>query len=171
MATIMSYFNGEKGGKGTSCHLSAQFPDPRVLREKVSNYFGFDSVELTITFKPDIHVRMGERLLKAYVEENLQAVMAKYGKPYCIVLVGEHSPTGLFHYHGIFSGISNDYVSKIKRRVTRQLGRNEIKVIKYITSYINYMFGSFIEPTTKVVHVEQWHEYNYVVCKHPSVDF
>ena len=60
-----------------------------------------------------------------------------------VIMIGEHSRTGHFHYHGVFCGIPNDVVDKLGRSLRHNLGRTEIKMITFTESYQNYMLKAY----------------------------
>lgn len=112
------------------------------IREKVHENIT-DATELTITFKPEIQNTWEEGGLKYLTEKTLRRTLKTAPETFRLILVGEHSGTGLFHFHGFFKNLPNDKVAKLRRACSRYLGRTEIKMISYESSYEAYMFKSY----------------------------
>lgn len=163
MATIEDYLNDtSKGTNVIPCHICARFANMDVLKKCVHKNFD-NGTEITITFKPELSYRWHEGTLCEIVLKTIEKVMCKYKRKYKMVLIGEHSDKGVFHYHGIFDDIGNDYVGKLARRLRRDIGRTEIKNTRYFESYISYMFGSYDKHHPKGEIPEEWHPYSYIV--------
>lgn len=76
-----------------------------------------------------------------------------------ILLVGEHGKEGWckLHYHGVISGIPNDVQSHFNKLVQKNIGRSEIRYIKYNESYKKYIFKSYHEE-----YPETWGYHSYI---------
>lgn len=147
MATIDDYLNGHSDDTlSEECpkneHHHNVYTCLECAQDIVHKYIDY-ATEITITFKPELHNSWLEHTLKEITERTLRKAMKKAPAKASMLLIGEHSPTGLFHYHGIFWGIPNDIVSRIKRACARDLGRTEIKMIRYTETYEKYMFKAY----------------------------
>lgn len=150
-----SVYGIEEGGVANPCRHSAQ-EDMVLLKMRVNEYFKEDGMEISVNPDPKKVLDDEDGSIRIRLECCIRRILIKYQKelyksgssdPFIphIVLIGEHSPQGKFHFHGIYRGISNDLLSKIKRSIVRCLGRTEVKMIKYQQSYIDYMFKSYID--------------------------
>lgn len=97
-------------------------------------------VEITVTFKPKLQ-NTTDLTLKEITKGILEQCMEGRGK---VILLHEYSSGGLFHYHGIISGVSRKILSVIRKNFTLHIGRIEIKTITYFESYVNYMLKDTI---------------------------
>lgn len=139
MTTIMEQL--ESGGHKT---LSDRRPVMEIVGEKLLElYKKFKklteggAVEITITFKPDLSIRYRPSTLTKMVED----ILIKYRTKarFNIILVGEYSPTGLYHMHG--SIISDGrMLNTIGNKLRREIGRTEIKNIRNTNNWIYYTF-------------------------------
>lgn len=98
--------------------------------------------ELTVTYKEELVRTWGDSMLRTITEDLIKKVLKKE-RSYDLVLVGEHSSVGRYHMHGCFRGIPNDTVSKLKRALSRHIGRTEIKMLAFPDSYLKYMFKAY----------------------------
>lgn len=101
------------------------------------------STEITVTFKQEIHENWYEVAMKEMVEKVIRRSMRRAADTSAVLLIGEHSNVGRFHFHGILHGISNDYVSKIHRALKRHIGRTQVRMVTFPDSYLKYMFKSY----------------------------
>lgn len=154
MATIEDYLSGNIEEGGLVQPLSPIRPMEDVYKLVGDNID--HATEITVTFMEVLHQRWREEMLKDIVEKTLKRVLRKEAK-YIVVLIGEHSEVGRFHYHGIFRGLPNDVVAKMKRNLQRNVGRTEIKAIRYTESYQKYMFKSY-----KTYPPEKWCYSSYI---------
>lgn len=156
MATIEDYFNGDiKDGEGGSVKPLSPIRPIKNMEHIVHELID-SSTEITITFNEQLHRTWGELMLKDITQKVIERALKKV-KGYTIVLIGEHSNVGRFHYHGIMRGVPNDMVAKLKRATTRHIGRTEIKMISYTESYEKYMFKSY-----HTYPEETWGEHSYI---------
>lgn len=170
----MGYFNGDaEDSEGVGKPLVLPTPELQTpetfykhIREKYGN--NYSTLEICITFKPELQMQweaitlrsiVRERLLKTYKRINIK------GKN--IILVGEYSPTGMFHYHGLMIGFAGDDVSKIQRALRKDVGRTIIKDVRDFNAYIQYMFKAFyvIEDKKgyKVIVKQEWHPEHHLM--------
>lgn len=124
---------------------------------KMNKFDELKATEITVTFMPQLHDNWHEESLKGFLEESIRKILKKAPEYAQMLLIGEHSPVGRFHYHGMLQNIPNDFVAKLRRNLTRQIGRIEIKQIKYFDSYKAYMFKSYTD-----YKPEQWRNYSYI---------
>lgn len=158
MATIDDYFRGQDSDDGRSGKTLSPIRPIEELQKAVTDMIDVGT-EITVTFKPELSNRWQEQTLKEVTERVIRKSLKRCPDRAQLVLIGEHSPTGLFHYHGIFRGIPNDHVARLKRACARELGRTEIKMIKYAESYRVYMFKSY---AALAELPEEWRSYSYV---------
>lgn len=155
MASIpMEYFMRDSGDVNTLSHRR-----PKRAFEDVKHVvmtFRDEMTELTITFKPELGQRYNEETLADITEMVIRRALRKCPHTARLFLIGEHSPTGLWHYHGGFVGIPADQVSKLRRACTRELGRTEIKMIRYIESYKQYCLKSYEHNDVSHIVLEKW---------------
>jgi len=131
-----------EGGLALPCRQSAQM-SLNDIQAKLNELEEMKSTEITVTFKNQLHDHWLELSLKEILESTIRKALRKAPTNSKLILVGEHSNTGRFHYHGIALNIPNDFIAKLKRTLTRQIGRTEIKQISYFESYKIYMVKSY----------------------------
>lgn len=153
--------SGESG-----CTLSPLRPTMTMdeARELISSFDNQKSTEISITFKPEIHDAWQPDTLREITERTIRRCLGVRRAPAGarLILIGEFSPLGRWHYHGMFSGIPGDMVSKLKRACVRHLGRTEIKQLKYPDSFKTYMMESYVHTMTgfgnykKEILLQKW---------------
>lgn len=162
MVTIEDYFamedleeNVERTGD-TLSPVRSKVELEEEIKKKIDK-----CTEITITYKNELIEQWNDGTLKDITEKVLRRVLqrCKIPKTAVICLIGEHSPVGRFHYHGVFCGIANDKISSLKRACTRHLGRTEIKMISFPESYIKYIFKAY---STMAELPEQWCYPSYI---------
>lgn len=164
MFTIEDYFNIEslednkddikEGGERPLSPLRPKLELEELISEKICK-----ATEITVTFKPELETRWSDVPLKHITERVLRKCMIRFPKTSVICLIGEHSRVGRLHYHGVFWGIPNDKVSRLKRACTRDLGRTEIKMISFPESYLKYMFKAYASLSE---YPEEWTIASYI---------
>lgn len=79
---------------------------------------------ITVTFRPEYH-----KYTPKYLDDILQRKLIKYAKlkSIRIYLVGELSPNGLWHYHGIVSNIYNKPMKLLSNWFVRNFGLVDVK--------------------------------------------
>lgn len=139
--TIEDYFNGLTNGGGHGITLS---PCPRFcgvdngkdLDNEVEQQLRMISekgVEITVTYKPELQNNFSSRRLTYMVYE----ILAKTRGKVQAVIIGEYSKTGVYHMHGSILA-DGKTVNTLKRKLSRDIGRVEIKAIKYSESWVEY---------------------------------
>lgn len=118
------------------------------------------STEICCTFKPQLHDNWNDLTLKEMLEDSIRRALKKAPTDSKILLIGEHSSSGLLHYHGMMQNIPNNYISNLRRKLNREIGRTIIKQISYFDSYKDYMFKSY---TGKGKYIpEDWTLVSYI---------
>lgn len=138
---IMDYFNGNIRDEAMCNTLSHRRtiidPDDVLLLRDQLNQIS-DGIEITITFLPELHNRYNSSTLTQLVKHFFTSIRLK-GDTLDVILIGEFSATGFYHMHGIIK-TSPRVINLVKRKINREIGRTELKMIKYVESYINYIF-------------------------------
>lgn len=118
------------------------------LREELSKISS--GLEITLTFNPVIHDQWSPEMLTHIVRSYLQSKQDKY--PCSIILVGEFSEVGRYHFHGIIKATPR-VINYYKRNLKNEFGRVEFKMIHFVESYLNYVLKSYynmkLEHSTK----------------------
>lgn len=96
-----------------------------------------DSVEITVTFKPNLINASDITLKKLTKGLILQCISNKPNVT--AILIHEYGKNGRFHYHGILSRCTKKQLSTIRKQFEHYIGRIEIKTITYWNSYLQYM--------------------------------
>jgi len=94
-------------------------------------------IEITVTYKPQLQEHYNGKTLTEITLTEMEKVQ-KRNRDMKYILVGEYSKTGIYHMHGILLTSSRG-VNGVRRRLQRELGRTELKAIKYLDSYVNYI--------------------------------
>lgn len=98
--------------------------------------------EITITLKPRIAV-MEYMYVRSFIKETIKACLGNTTKDSRIILLYEISNSGMFHYHGILSNVSLNALNNIRKNLNEYVGRTEIKYIRNMPAYINYMLKRY----------------------------
>jgi len=94
--------------------------------------------ELTVTFRPELQECTPCHLTEI-VRELLWKRLRRETTPARCILIGEYSPLGLYHMHGMM--YASPRTCNILRRVmAREIGRCEWKMVKFLESYVDYCF-------------------------------
>lgn len=144
------------------CHNSAKIKPIKMtdLRSLAEQAFAPEKCsELTVTFKPVLIDNWGEDGLKDMVELELRKALKKAPLNTQVLLIGEHSKLGMFHYHGLIQNAPNNILSCVKRRLNREIGRTNVRQISYHESYMDYIFKSY---TGKLMIPEDWTTSSYI---------
>lgn len=106
-----------------------------TIRERLM-YITERGIELTLTFRPELHLNFTNKTLTQMVRNRLH----KYTKRYCfeVCLIGEISPMGMYHMHGSLIAPYR-MINSIRRNFPKEFGRTEIKAVKFVESYVNYI--------------------------------
>lgn len=95
-------------------------------------------VEITITFRPVFRGLYSSGSLTRMVGEVIEKTRVKKDEYLEIMIIGEYSKTGMFHHHGIIKA-SGRLVDLIRRKLTKTFGRIEVKMIRNVPLYIDYI--------------------------------
>jgi len=102
--------------------------------------------EITITFKEtyrnttDLNIR---DLLTIYLKHHI-------GEGVFYILYPEYGANYKLHYHGIIWGGSSRVYSSIKRKLSKDIGRNTLRMISFPDSYWKYL----IKERKDIEHIE-----------------
>lgn len=177
---ITYYFKQSRKPGGEAKALVASPPKMAQSMEEVQqllNNLDFMSYsEFTINPKPDFIACLSDYAIRDKIEKHLRRIlqvsiryMAKIHDTdvdsilkKCdpdIFLVGEHGKEGWckLHYHGVIAGLPNDMLSHFMKLVKKNIGRAEVKYIKYNESYKKYIFKSYYEE-----YPETWGYQSYI---------
>lgn len=94
-------------------------------------------MEITITYKPQLRMQHNSTNLTDITTKCLLSTLKRHN--FSTILIGEYSQTGHYHMHGILLTNTGRTIDAIIRKLTKELGRIEIRQIKYTESYINYI--------------------------------
>jgi len=160
--TIMDYM----GGNGNT--LSHFRPFSATLEfeeaeEKLDELDPMKCVGITITFMPCLLDRWHPITLREMVEKQIRKTLKKASEDTGVILIGEFSPVGRWHYHGILYSMSGDIIARLHRACRTHFGRTEVKMIRYHESYIKYLLDSYRLPSTKVIEPQLWNSNSHVV--------
>jgi len=109
------------------------------LRETL-NLICDKGLEMTTTFKPEIHQRYKSITLTRMVFDLLSSLKVKENESLKVCLIGEFSETGRYHMHGAIYCNSPRLLNTIRRKFAKNIGRTEIKMIHDTQKYIDYIF-------------------------------
>lgn len=128
--SIEDYFNGNYKKDGHGCNTLSPCPSFEDVQTAM-NDISEKGVEITVTFKPEIHDMYNPGTLTNIV----RTLLAKY--KIRIVLIGEFDKTGRYHLHGSLL-TDGKTLNTLRRKLPREIGRTEIKAIKYTQSWVEY---------------------------------
>lgn len=136
---IECYFDGTYGD-GEEQNLVSSPPKLIDHETKVELYGRLSAlcdrgVEVTITFKPQLHDAFTPNVLTQMVRQLLQRYRHRY--KFSIILIGEYSKKGKYHFHGAMLA-DGKFTNIIQRRLTREFGRTEIEYIRYSEGWAIY---------------------------------
>lgn len=170
--SILDLMNGSLKKAGSSvkpCHYC-----PRQMMEMCNEAFELSGTE--ISTNPDPHkvfdrteaklsngyIKTIRSAIQRYINDRYLELPEEDRPPYNIKLciIWEHSISGKYHNHGIFSGMPNDMVDYVNRALSRRYGRTEIKMIRNQPKYIEYMFKSYIPELARQHGIETLEEFN-----------
>lgn len=133
--TIMDYYEEHGEESGVVTYLVTTPPIEEIKQQlSIMSEIG---TELTITYKPDIHDRYTPATLTQMSRDNLFKIQKRHPELRAI-LIGEYSKTGMYHMHGTLK-CDPRTLNALKRRLSHELGRCEIKSIKYVDSWVDYV--------------------------------
>lgn len=137
--SIIDLLNGLGGEcKTLSPRRRLEKPDIEHLRYMLMKYSPINGMmEITITYKPEMSRNFNESSLTDITKTILCSMSKRRNLSF--LLVGEFSPTGMYHMHGIVHTLGGRDVNYIKRKLGHELGRTEVKPIVYQESYVNYV--------------------------------
>lgn len=175
---ILYYFKQTKKRGGETKALVVSPPkmaqSMAEVKELLNNLDFMSYREFTINPKPEFIACLSDAKIRDKIEKQLRRIL-KVSLNYTakindttvdkinwepdIFLVGEHGKEGWckLHYHGIITGIPNDIQSHFLKLVKNNIGRSEIKYIKYNESYKKYIFKSYEEEFP-----ETWGYHSYI---------
>lgn len=174
---ILYYFKKQRGETKALVVSPPKIGQTLEEVEKLLNDINFMSCsEFTINPKPEFVACLSDAAIRDKIEKHLRrciVVSIKYMARYYdtsedtikknispdIFLVGEHGKEGFckLHYHGIIKGMPNDMLSHFMKLVRKNIGRSEIKSIRYDESYRKYIFKSYHEE-----YPEMWGYHSYI---------
>ena len=139
--TILDYLYNdteEEGGLGKTLSpvrpkVEMNFGDLQRLLSDISEH----GIEITATFKPELQECYNSASLTAMVEKELYKYRKRYS--FSCVMVGEYSKTGVYHMHGSIHAPSK-MINSIRRNFPRLFGRTELKMIKWVSNWVDYVF-------------------------------
>lgn len=143
MPNIMDYFR-ETEDAGDLSYLVKSPANKLTLDELIAIRAGLEEIaesglEITITFHPMIHNRYKSITLTRMVFDLLTSLRIKPCSTLEIIMVGEFSKTGMYHMHGVIYSNDARQLNNIKRRLNKEIGRTEIKMIRNTVKYIDYI--------------------------------
>lgn len=171
MTNIMDYF---KEG-GNSDYLVELPPKLAYIDDKeVDNLLetieiiGNHGLEITTTFKPEIHLRYKSITLTRLVFDLLASTRIKPNETLEACLIGEFSDSGLYHMHGVLYCNSPRLLNSLRRKFHKDIGRTEIKQIHNLPRYMEYIFKG--RPERKILQQEViiFHNSNYTTKNEPK---
>lgn len=99
--------------------------------DKVLNQFNRGEITMLIT-----------KIFKTIRERGVDGAVRPIG-PLSLLLIGEHSPSHRWHYHGLIKVNNIVTLDHIKKRLTRVIGRTVTEQINNTENYLNYMFKQY----------------------------
>lgn len=123
-----------------------------ALRANYEEMGDYGALEITITFKPDIHGRYRSVTLTRMVFDLLSTLRKPPNTTLEVVLVGEFSHSGMYHMHGMIYCNSPRLLNRLRRKLSQNIGRTEIKMIHNVPRYIDYILKGL--PERKILQEE-----------------
>lgn len=129
-------------------HVKSQFQNPLAVNFSPSNKVLRDLSTIEIY-----------ELLHNYLQKYLYRLIRQYNKKHNanlkdddikIMIVFEYSSKGRWHGHGLIQSPSGEITAQICRYMKRRYGRFFVEDIRYLETYISYMFKSFIDGTRQL---------------------
>lgn len=114
--------------------LKDEHPDIEDVRTKLEQ-ISEKGIEITITFKPELQNRYSPKTLTDIVKNILQEYRKR--NKFSCVMVGEFSRVGIYHLHGSILAPAR-MINSMRRKMPRELGRTELKAIRYVESWVKY---------------------------------
>lgn len=151
---IESYFtppspSKEEGPSGLVTPLSpirVKLETPQQIKELMSTEFK-EPMELCVTVADNLLAHYNEESITDHIARMVTPFVKREGKK--ILLVGEHSPVGRWHYHGLLEGLSHDAISKLRRTLRRHVGINLVRPIRYEETYYSYLAKAYVNSSEK----------------------
>lgn len=154
--SILTYFGASNDESGANKHLDILAPEKGVILsddslvdlitifDKVSSH----GIEVGISFKPNLTQFTPSTLtlmVKNTLNDFINSIRRLRINPDLIdlIFIGECSPVGRYHMHGTISGLNYYEINKLKRVLNQELGRPDIKQIRYVISYTAYAFKQY----------------------------
>lgn len=109
-------------------------------------------IEYTQTFKPELHNNYNSVSLTNILETLLRTYIKRY--TFRVILIGEYSLTGVYHLHGSILAPPK-MVNSLRRRLPREIGRAELKQIRYTETWIKYCMKDEYNGTYKDIDFEE----------------
>lgn len=166
MPNIMDYFNITNNGSGDLTNLVKSPPNYCTSREIENIKSSLEDIaagsEITITFKPDIHNRYKSITLTRMVFDLLTSFSNRIKDNFYIdiILVGEFSKSGMFHMHGIIKCNNERIINSLRRKLTKDIGRHEIRMIHNTSKYIDYILKDIPKRQILQEEVIRFHHIN-----------
>lgn len=137
--TIMEYFDDGTEDGGNVDDLVTLPPDGEEFSQRIKeklHEFAEDGVEVTVTFKPELHWRYNPVTLTNIVREFF-CTKRRRGYPFRLLLVGEFSKVGLYHMHGVL--VTSPRTLHTIRYGIGRIGRTEFRYIRYPETWVEYV--------------------------------
>lgn len=158
---VLDMLNNVGGDGNTLSHLRPKL-DIQDALQCIRDIDDTISTEISITFRPELSARWSSTSLAHITETVLRKALKHKRKDIGIILIGEYSEVGRWHYHGMITHSSGDICNLIKRVCARELGRTEIKQISFPESYKTYMMDSYSYKSKKVAVRQEWKDSDHV---------
>jgi len=141
---VWEYYN-ESGDSAIPCPIAAKcVPDMDQLREFVEHVSNL-GIEITMTFLPELAQKYHPSTLSVMVEDAFLRYKKRYD--FNVVLVGEYSPTGMYHFHGSLAAPVR-MINSIRRNFPRTFGRTELKMIRHTEAWAAYVLKAHNDDTS-----------------------
>lgn len=161
--------------EGGNEHL-VQLPPDMPAAEKASDSPAYDRYiswilkhinqmncnEITITLKPKIAC-MEYMYIRSFIKQVFRACFGNTPKDSKVIILYEISNSGMFHYHGIITNASVNALNNIRKNLNMYVGRTEIKHIRNMTAYINYMLKRYTTERDNYETIEE--KYDLLMMK------
>lgn len=158
MSDIMSYFDRLPKVSGVETLVTTPPPKAVIIEnlEEISN----NGIEITLTFNEMLHNRYSPATLTAMVRTDLMAYKKRY--KFSCIMVGEYSEVGRYHMHGSIRA-DGKMINSIKRKYPSKFGRVELKCIKYVQSWVQYVMKTEKSPASYEVGADLSSRYKDIV--------
>lgn len=135
MTTIIEQLMGGGERKLLSPRRQITVEEIQILRSNLEQLT--TGMEITVTYKPVLRIQHNSTSLTDITTKCLLSVLKRHD--FKLMLIGEYSDSGMYHMHGLLLTNTGRTVDALKRKLTRELGRVQIKTITWTEAYINYI--------------------------------